>query len=126
MSSYQKVRRQVLTKTKINQHSDFWPPLPLTKYSIIYCDPPWDYNGKLQFDRSSIKTNNPNWIKNIFICSAAFKYPTIPTTILKTLPVAKIADENCLLFMWSTNPHLKQAIALGEAWGLDLFLKAEI
>ena len=29
----------------------------------------------------------------------------------------KLANDNALLFMWSTSPHLDQAIELGKAWG---------
>ena len=30
----------------------------MKKYQIIYADPPWDYNGKLQFDKSSKDVEN--------------------------------------------------------------------
>jgi 16S rRNA G966 N2-methylase RsmD len=33
-----------------NDLPSLYPDLPEKKYSIIYCDPPWDYNGKMQFD----------------------------------------------------------------------------
>ena len=32
---------------------DTYPKLPDKKFDIIYADPPWHYNGKLQFDKSS-------------------------------------------------------------------------
>ena len=35
------------------------------------------------------------------------------------IPIRKIAKDDCLLFMWSTNPHLAQAIELGRAWGFE-------
>lgn len=38
---------------------------------------------------------------------------------LKKLDVQSIADDNCLLFMWTTGPHLAQAIELGVAWGFE-------
>ena len=31
---------------------EFYPDLPTKKYDVIYCDPPWDYGGKMQFDKS--------------------------------------------------------------------------
>ena len=36
---------------------------------------------------------------------------------LKTLNVSSISAQDSLLFMWTTNPHLDQAIDLGKAWG---------
>jgi N6-adenosine-specific RNA methylase IME4 len=38
---------------------------------------------------------------------------------MKTWDVASISEENCLLFMWSSSPHLDQAIQLGKAWGFQ-------
>ena len=35
------------------------------------------------------------------------------------IPINKISKDDCLLFMWVTNPHLAQAIELGKAWGFD-------
>lgn len=96
-----------------------FPPLPDKQYEIIYADPPWHYNGKLQYDRSGMSNNNNGWEKAIFVSSACFKYPTILTEDLKQLPVQRIAKENALLFLWTTNPHLAQAIELGKAWGFE-------
>ena len=98
---------------------DIFPPLPNKTYSIIYADPPWHYNGKMQFDKSGTVKKNPNWEKDIFISSACFKYPTLPTKELMTLPIDEISEDDALLFMWATNPHLEQAILLGKAWGFD-------
>ena len=106
-------------RIKRNLLPGFYPPFPNEKYQIIYCDPPWDYNGKLQFDKSAIKSENTNFSKPIFISGAAFKYPTVKTKLLKELNIESIAADDSLLFMWSTNPHLAQAIELGSAWGFE-------
>lgn len=73
----------------------------------------------MQFDRSAIKSHNPNFDRDVFISAATFKYPTLKTDELKELDVASISSEDSLLFMWATNPHLSQAIELGNAWGFD-------
>ena len=104
-------------RTRKNEMPEFYPELPKDTYDIIYADPPWHYNGKMQFDRSSVGVDKIDDSKNIFISAASFKYPTVKTEILKTLPVDTIAKDDCLLFMWVTNPHLAQGIQLGEAWG---------
>ncbi|MGI9255414.1 MAG: MT-A70 family methyltransferase [Salinispira sp.] len=96
-----------------------YPPLPSMKYDIIYADPPWHYNGKVQFDKSLVKKENPHYQKHIFVSSASFKYPTVKTQELAKIPVHTISEDNCLLFLWTTNPHLAQAIELGRAWGFE-------
>ncbi len=81
--------------------------LPDKKYSIIYADPPWDYKGQSQHAGAGKKNTG----------GAAIHYPTIKLKDLKGLNVLSIAEENALLFMWTSSPHLDQAIDLGKAWG---------
>jgi N6-adenosine-specific RNA methylase IME4 len=106
-------------RTVRNDLPEFYPDFPEKKYDIIYVDPPWDYGGKMQFDKSSTSADKIDLGKNIFISAANFKYPTVKTKQLKKMPVHEIANDNCLLFMWVTNPHLAQGIELGQAWGFD-------
>ena len=106
-------------RTVRNDLPEFYPDLPEKKYDIIYADPPWDYGGKMQFDKSSKSKDEIDLNKNIFISSANFKYPTVKTKDLKKIPVHEIAKDDCLLFMWVTNPHLAQGIELGQAWGFE-------
>lgn len=106
-------------RTVRNDLPEFYPDLPEKKYSIIYADPPWDYNGKMQFDKSSKSVDKINLEKKIFISAANFKYPTVKTEILKKIPIYDIAENDCLLFMWVTNPHLKQGLELAASWGFD-------
>ncbi|HEX7026743.1 MAG TPA: MT-A70 family methyltransferase [Gammaproteobacteria bacterium] len=106
-------------RIKRNDLPHLYPDLPRKKYDIIYADPPWDYGGKLQFDKSSKGADLLDINKKIFISSANFKYPTLKITELKRIPIHKIAKDDCLLFMWVTNPHLAQGIELGRAWGFE-------
>jgi N6-adenosine-specific RNA methylase IME4 len=106
-------------RTQRNDLPSLYPDLPEKKYDIIYADPPWDYGGKMQFDKSGNKEVNVGWQNNIFISAANFKYPTLPTKTMMKIPIHEIAKEDCLLFMWVTNPHLAQGIELGKAWGFD-------
>jgi len=81
-------------------------PFPNKKYNIIYADPPWNfsskelqtYNGKrfTSIDKH-YKTQNKNWIKR--------------------LPIKNITENDCALFLWTTDAHLKEAIEVIEAWG---------
>ena len=118
-TSYSVYNKKAKDRTQSNWLGTMFPPLPNYQYDIIYADPPWHYNGKLQFDKSGTMGINEGWKKEIFISSACFKYPTIPTEQLKQLPVWEIAKDDSLLFLWTTNPHLAQAIELGVAWGFE-------
>jgi len=79
-------------------------PLPDRKYKIIYADPPWKYNGR----------RNP---RTRFGLGVHGHYATPTLAELKDLEVEDIADDNCMLFMWTTFPRLKEALELMEDWG---------
>jgi N6-adenosine-specific RNA methylase IME4 len=118
-TGYSIYSRDAERRIKENTLAELYPPLPNEKFDIIYADPPWHYNGKLQFDKSSSAKENIDFSKNIFISSACFKYPTLKLDELKKLRVQDIASDDSLLFMWTTNPHLEQALELGKAWGFE-------
>ena len=71
------------------------------KYDIIYADPPWQYNDKCNAGKRG----------------ADYKYKTMPLHEIKSLPVSKIASDNCRLFLWVTKPFLFEAKEVIEAWG---------
>lgn len=119
VTSYSIYNPKSKNKTKINPLSEIYNELPKKKYEIIYADPPWDYGGKMQYDKSSNKSCNINFKKDIFISSASFKYPTLKLNDLMKLDVASISSEDCLLFMWTTGPHMENAMKLGKAWGFE-------
>lgn len=111
-SGYSIYKDDVIRRTKhyeLSSNGEFYPELPNQKFDIIYADPPWNYNGKLQYDTS----------KNLFVSTAGFKYPTLKTSEMMEIPINRIVKQDCLLFMWTTNPHLSQAIELGKTWGFE-------
>ncbi len=77
------------------------------KYSIIYADPPWDYGGQTQHNK--VKSSG----------GADKHYPCMKLRQLKMMKVKEITEDDCLLFLWSTSPHLDQSIELMKAWGFD-------
>ena len=119
ISGYSIYNVEARKRTKINPLREIYPTLPVATYDVIYADPPWDYNGKMQYDKSSIKTENVGFEKNTFISSAVFKYPTLKLCDLKELDVHSIAADDSLLFMWTTGPQLAYAVELGQAWGFE-------
>jgi N6-adenosine-specific RNA methylase IME4 len=81
----------------------------MNKFAIIYADPPWDYQGQVQHaGRSSAPTGG-----------AQTHYPTMTLPVLKRLRVERLAEPDCLLFLWTSSPHLPQAIELMRAWGFE-------
>ena len=74
------------------------------KYNIIYADPPWSY--KTYSEKGKTR-------------SAEKHYPTMSIEDIKSLPVSEIADKDCVLFMWTTFPCLKQAFDVLECWGFE-------
>lgn len=119
VTAYSIYNKEAKKRRKINPLEEFYPKLPNKKYQVIYADPPWDYGGKLQYDNSTIKDKNVGFKKNIFISSAEFKYPTIKLKQLKELNVSSIADDDCILFLWTTGPQFANAIELGKEWGFE-------
>ena len=73
---------------------------PDKKYKIILADPPWHYNDLRMINSSVID-----------------HYDVMSNEELKKLPIPKIADENCILFLWVTMPKLNEVFDLISAWG---------
>ena len=69
------------------------------KYSIIYADPPWRYQHRG--------------------CEGAADryYETMSIEELGKLPISRIADKNCVLFLWMTFPKLEEQLPLFGLWG---------
>lgn len=72
------------------------------KYQVIYADSPWAYRV---------------WSKKGNGRSAESHYPTMSIEEIADLPVKKLADENCALFLWVTFPLLKEIWKVIDAWG---------
>ena len=73
--------------------------LPEGTYTIVYADPPW------QFDNAG------------FTQSAESHYPTLSTDQLCTMNVNEKTEDPAVLFLWSTNAMLEDALKVMQAWG---------
>jgi site-specific DNA-methyltransferase (adenine-specific) len=62
-------------------------------YSVILADPPWRYNS-----RANHKTR--------FRGGACGHYDLMTTQDICNLPIADLADENAVLFLWATFPMI--------------------
>ena len=74
------------------------------KYNIIYADPAWSYRDKRD--------------KHARLCGGAtVHYKTMSLEDIKNLPVNDITDTNCMLFLWTTFPNLREGLETINAWG---------
>jgi len=72
----------------------------MKKYQIIYADPPWSYNDKMdghQGAETHYKTQSLEWIKS--------------------LRVGSLTANDCCLFLWVVSPLLPEAFEVISAWG---------
>ena len=76
----------------------------MTLYRTIVADPPWTL-GKLTHKA------RPNQIK--------MDYPVMALAELKRLPVARLAADDCWLFLWTIQKYLFEAKDVLTAWGFQ-------
>lgn len=95
-----------LPPVTISQPKSDWIFGDLTpfKYSAILADPPWSY--RMHSEKGHGKSPEAH-------------YSTMGTAEIAELPVAQLAAPDCYLFMWSTWPHLPQAMHVMRSWGFD-------
>lgn len=77
----------------------------LGHYRTILADPPWSFQGW-------VDTGTPHRTEEDH-------YRVTSTDALAALPVGSWAAKDAVLIMWVVDSHLKQGIALGEAWGFE-------
>lgn len=80
-------------------------PVPPAKgtFAVLYADPPWRYDipGGQTPDLRSVENH----------------YPTMTVAEISALDVP--AAEDAVLFLWATNPLLREALAVMGAWGFE-------
>lgn len=74
----------------------------MSKYNIIYADPPWTYK---------VWSNKGNGR------SAASHYNTMTKQDIQNLPIQELCADNSVLFLWVTYPCLLEGLELIEKWG---------
>ena len=77
------------------------PPLPQGPFRVIVADPPWAYNSRAT--DVSHRAANP--------------YPQMAIDAIRALPVASLAHDDAILWLWTTNSHLREAFTVVDAWG---------
>ena len=81
----------------------------MKKYQIIYADPPWSYynDSTVNVDCTTIKgMRRP-------------PYQVMSSSDIKSLPISELSDDNCTLFIWTTDCHLQKCLEVINAWGFE-------
>lgn len=73
----------------------------LGKFSVILADPPWDD----EFGRNDRSIEN--------------HYPTMMLADILALPIAGIAHDQAMLFLWATPSMIEMALQTAAAWGFE-------
>ncbi|MBT9148153.1 MAG: hypothetical protein DDT32_01923 [Syntrophomonadaceae bacterium] len=76
--------------------------MPSGSFAVIYADPPWEY----EFSQSESR-------------SIEAHYPTMTTEEICELKNRIPANNDAVLFLWSTNPKIKEALSVIDAWGFE-------
>jgi N6-adenosine-specific RNA methylase IME4 len=71
------------------------------KYRIIYADPPWKYGNAM-----------PE-----YVTEPQDYYLLMNTEDICAMPIKDITEKDAVLFLWSTSPHLPEALEVAKAWG---------
>jgi N6-adenosine-specific RNA methylase IME4 len=73
------------------------------KYRTIVADPPWPISWRFQ---PTIGLRHLN-------------YSTLPIAEIAQLPVRDLADNDCTLFLWTTNGFLPEALGIVRIWRFE-------
>ena len=71
------------------------------KYNIILADPPWNHEAW-----AGGGNRHPR-----------HHYPVMDQEQILSLPIEKITSAACVLFLWTTWPHMPEALDVITAWG---------
>jgi N6-adenosine-specific RNA methylase IME4 len=96
--------RKRLEKVEANSLVDAGPLPAGRRYPIIYVDPPWRYeNPPIGASNRSIEAH----------------YKTLTLEQICATPVADIAADHALLYLWATSPKLCECMQVITAWGFE-------
>lgn len=72
-------------------------------YRVIVADPPWPY--ELRKEDPSHRATHP--------------YPQMSIAQICAMPVGDLAHDDCILWLWTTNHHIREAFDVLDAWGFQ-------
>jgi N6-adenosine-specific RNA methylase IME4 len=83
----------------------------MKKYQVIYADPPWSY-----YNDTTVTPDKNKSGKGVM---RKVPYKVMSSNDIKALPVGEIADDNCILFIWTTDYHLATCCDVIKEWGFE-------
>ena len=77
--------------------------IPKGQYEVIVIDPPWQYSSKEDagYDKEGFRGTTD--------------YPTMTVEAIKGIKLP--SSENCVLWLWTTQKHLRYAFEILDVWG---------
>ena len=92
----QEAKRQLAEEIKAE-------PIPHVEgpFRVIAIDPPWKYDNRVE----DITHRGRN------------QYPDMDAAAIEALPVARLAHDDCVLWLWTTNAFMHDAFHCLDAWG---------
>lgn len=85
------------------------PPLPSGPFRVIVVDPPWEYSARGADPTHRAANPYPSLSIEQIINYADAAGNTVPS----------IAADDCVLWLWTTNAHLRHAFDIATAWGFQ-------
>jgi N6-adenosine-specific RNA methylase IME4 len=85
--------------------------IPSGPFGVILADPPWAFKTWSGKHATPHRTANDHYV-------------TRKVSALAELPVLASAARDCVLFMWTVDSHIDEAIELGKAWGFKFKTRA--
>jgi site-specific DNA-methyltransferase (adenine-specific) len=79
----------------------------MKRYNIIYADPAWSYynDSTAKPDCTTVKgMRRP-------------PYSVMSSSEIMALPIKELAEDNAILFIWTTDYHLEKCMRVIESWG---------
>lgn len=79
----------------------------MKKYQIIYADPPWHFGDRVR----------SKGMGGYFYSLEDKHYKTMKTEEICNLPIKELASEQSILFLWTTDAHIPDALKVIDGWG---------
>jgi N6-adenosine-specific RNA methylase IME4 len=78
-------------------------PSPIGPFRVIVADPPWKYGSRAE--DLTHRARNP--------------YPDMDVYAIEALPIPELAHQECVLWLWTTNAFMGEALGCLGAWGFE-------
>lgn len=95
------VKRQASAAAR-EERRDRAQSLPPGTYNVVYADPPWEYDNTIRQGGPALMHYSSMTLERI-------------ACLLEDIPLQ--VDDNAVLFLWVTNPFLRDAFTVLDAWG---------